>query len=88
MKEKVVKVNKKLAKVAILVVKMALSQPLYEAQKTITLVTTLYLPISSEYDVNFMGLREYKRTQSFLWFILIVFISLFVLFSAVNGMIN
>ena len=33
------------------------------------------------------GLREYKRTQSFLWLISIVFISLFVLFSAVNGML-
>ena len=33
-----------------------------------------------------MGLREYKRTQRLLWFILIAFISLFILFSTVNGM--
>ncbi|MGA3676136.1 DUF3953 domain-containing protein [Lysinibacillus agricola] len=36
-----------------------------------------------------MGLREYKRTQSFLWGIICLCISLYILFVAVKGiMIN
>ncbi|MGE7921440.1 DUF3953 domain-containing protein [Viridibacillus sp. NPDC093762] len=36
-----------------------------------------------------MGLREYKRTQSLLWGIFILCTSLYILFSAVKGiMIN
>ena len=33
-----------------------------------------------------MALREYKRTQKLLWFILIVCISLFILFSTVMAL--
>ena len=34
-----------------------------------------------------MGLREYKRTQSLLWGIFILCTSLYILFSAVEGII-